>query len=64
MEKTKEAIVNASMLPLSIIIVGVGNADFEAMRELDGDAVKLSSYGRFAQRDIVQVRPVVYPEIC
>lgn len=56
MEKTKEAIVNASTLPLSIIIVGVGNADFEAMRELDGDSVKLSYCNRFAQRDIVQVR--------
>ena len=29
MTATKEAIVNASHLPLSIIIVGVGNADFK-----------------------------------
>ncbi|CAL4167831.1 unnamed protein product, partial [Meganyctiphanes norvegica] len=54
MPMTKEAIVNASILPLSIIIVGVGNADFDAMEELDGDNVRLSSNGRFAQRDIVQ----------
>lgn len=54
---TKEAIVNASKLPLSIIIVGVGNADFDAMEELDGDNVRLSSNGRFAERDIVQFVP-------
>ena len=29
MEATKNAIVRASSLPLSIIIVGVGDADFE-----------------------------------
>ena len=27
----------ASELPMSIIIVGVGNADFQAMEELDAD---------------------------
>ena len=46
----------ASNLPLSIIIVGVGNADFEAMEELDGDTVRLTAPdGRVASRDIVQV---------
>ena len=45
------------MLPLSIIIVGVGNADFDAMEELDGDTVRLSSNGRYAERDIVQFVP-------
>ena len=45
----------ASSLPLSIIIVGVGNEDFEAMDELDGDDVRLSCRGRQAERDIVQV---------
>ncbi|ROT71173.1 copine-8 [Penaeus vannamei] len=54
MQQTKEAIVNASTLPLSIIIVGVGGAEFDAMEELDGDAVRLSSNGRYASRDIVQ----------
>lgn len=57
MPNTKEAIVNAASLPLSIIIVGVGGAEFEAMEELDGDAVRLSSNGRFAERDIVQFVP-------
>ena len=48
----------ASVLPLSIIIVGIGDADFEAMDELDGDEERLSSRGRYAERDIVQVRRV------
>ncbi|KAM8930040.1 copine-9 isoform 2-T2 [Pelodytes ibericus] len=57
MVPTKEAIVNASSLPLSIIIVGVGPAEFDAMEELDGDEVRVSSRGRFAERDIVQFVP-------
>jgi len=55
MEATKRAIVAASSLPLSIIIVGVGQADFSAMDELDGDTQRLSADGRLAERDIVQV---------
>ena len=49
--------MDASRLPLSLIIVGVGAADFDAMEELDGDVVRLSSNGRFADRDIVQFVP-------
>ena len=49
--------MNASSLPLSIIIVGVGRANFAAMDELDGDAVRLSYEGKFADRDIVQFVP-------
>lgn len=37
MDQTKEAIVAASALPMSIIIVGVGGADFAMMEELDSD---------------------------
>ncbi|KAH7731119.1 Copine-8 [Aphelenchoides avenae] len=37
MYETKAAIQAACSLPLSIIIVGVGNADFSKMDELDGD---------------------------
>ena len=47
--------LQASSLPLSIIIVGIGDANFEAMNVLDGDDVRLSSRGRYAERDIVQV---------
>ncbi|KAL4226439.1 Copine-9 [Mactra antiquata] len=57
MPQTCEAIVNAASLPMSIIIVGVGDADFQAMEILDGDDVRLSSRGRQAERDIVQFVP-------
>ncbi|VDP89860.1 unnamed protein product [Echinostoma caproni] len=53
--QTRAAIVNASSLPLSIIIVGVGPANFDEMEELDGDEIRLTSRGRAAVRDIVQV---------
>uniref|UniRef100_A0A8C7JXD4 Copine family member 9 n=1 Tax=Oncorhynchus kisutch TaxID=8019 RepID=A0A8C7JXD4_ONCKI len=57
MVQTKEAVVNAAALPMSIIIVGVGPAEFDAMEELDGDEVRVSSKGRIAERDIVQFVP-------
>lgn len=52
-----QAIIRASTLPMSIIIVGVGNADFTAMHELDADTVPLVFNGVQAQRDIVQFVP-------
>ena len=59
MEQTKSAIVDAALLPISIIIVGVGVADFAAMDELDGDTVRLTDQrGRKASRDIVQFVPL------
>lgn len=58
MHQTKHAVINASCLPISIIIVGVGNADFDAMDELDSDEVRLSVDGRYAERDIVQFVPL------
>ncbi|KAK2509407.1 hypothetical protein MC885_021427 [Smutsia gigantea] len=57
MAQTKEAIVNAAKLPMSIIIIGVGQAEFDAMVELDGDDVRISSRGKLAERDIVQFVP-------
>nr|XP_026695754.1 copine-3 [Ciona intestinalis] len=59
MEQTSHAIVRASNLPLSIIIIGVGNADFTAMEFLDGDQGVLASLvdGTKAARDIVQFVP-------
>ncbi|EEE63497.1 hypothetical protein OsJ_18313 [Oryza sativa Japonica Group] len=59
-QETKDSIVRASDLPLSILIVGVGNADFKQMEILDGDNGKRleSSTGRIATRDIVQFVPM------
>uniref|UniRef100_A0A7N5P7P8 Copine 7 n=1 Tax=Ailuropoda melanoleuca TaxID=9646 RepID=A0A7N5P7P8_AILME len=58
MADTREAIVRASHLPMSIIIVGVGNADFTDMQTLDGDdGVLRSPRGEPALRDIVQFVP-------
>ena len=37
MDATKQAIIDNSNLPFSIIIVGVGGADFDTMDELDSD---------------------------
>lgn len=52
---TTEAIVAASSQPLSIIIVGVGNADFSGMNFLDSDKQPLRApSGAAAARDIVQ----------
>jgi len=40
MEESKDAIIDMTHLPISIIIVGVGNANFGKMDELDGDDVQ------------------------
>lgn len=54
-EATCQAVVNASKLPMSVIIVGVGGADFEAMERLDADGGPLRTHsGESAARDIVQ----------
>uniref|UniRef100_A0A8C3AWH6 Copine-3 n=1 Tax=Cyclopterus lumpus TaxID=8103 RepID=A0A8C3AWH6_CYCLU len=58
LDQTRDAIVRASRLPLSIIIVGVGPADFKAMELLDGDdGVLRSTVGEAVARDIVQFVP-------
>lgn len=57
MEKTIDLIVGCSELPLSIIIVGVGEADFSNMVRLDGDNGLFDSKGRRARRDVVQFVP-------
>ena len=54
MDATKAALVRASTLPMSVIIVGVGNEDFSEMVKLDADDRALSFGGVRAQRDIVQ----------
>ena len=51
MPKTKEHLAKLSTLPCSVVIIGVGEEDFENMVELDGDGPeKLPG----AARDIVQ----------
>ena len=58
LQETIDCIVAASLLPLSIIIVGIGNADFKKMEILDGDEVPLvSSSGQKRMRDLVQFVP-------
>ena len=55
MIETKDLIVASTTLPLSIIIIGVGNETFANMVELDGDNGTLRDQnGRAASRDIVQ----------
>ena len=56
MQATVAEIVKASSLPLSIIIVGIGNEDFSDMDHLDGDD-GLQHGGVKAHRDIVQFVP-------
>ncbi|KAF2069002.1 hypothetical protein CYY_009678 [Polysphondylium violaceum] len=57
-DNTIEAIVKASVLPLSIVIVGVGKDSFTNMVVLDGDDGLLVSNGVRAERDIVQFVPL------
>lgn len=61
MDETVREIVRASYLPVSIVIVGVGGADFEKMDILDADEEPLSAVidGKltYQQRDNVQFVP-------
>jgi len=45
MDKVLDLIVKCCSLPLSIIIVGIGNADFTNMNRLDGDGGLFNSKG-------------------
>jgi hypothetical protein len=55
MDITKDLLCEAASLPISVIIIGVGNADFTNMVELDGDEVPLTNkHGLRIERDIVQ----------
>ena len=54
LEATMVAIIKASSLPVSIIIVGVGDADFTEMNALDSDDRLLRHGNLVATRDIVQ----------
>ena len=54
LDATLQSIIAASDLPMSIIIIGVGEEDFSAMEALDSDDNLLRANGRVASRDIVQ----------
>jgi hypothetical protein len=55
MKDTIDCIVEGSNLPLSIVIIGIGKADFTNMEILDGDEEPLiDSFGNIRKRDIVQ----------
>lgn len=56
MPKTKSLVVDLSVMPCSVIIIGLGDAEFDNMYELDGDAPnKLhDDANRPVARDIVQ----------
>ncbi|KAF9381358.1 Copine-8 [Podila verticillata] len=57
MDNTVRAIVEGSRLGLSIIIVGIGNANFDNMNVLDADDEPLRANGKVMARDIVQFVP-------
>lgn len=57
MDRTIDLIIQAANLPLSIIIVGIGSANFDNMNRLDGDNGLYSSNGVRCARDIVQFVP-------
>ena len=58
LQDTIDILVEASSLPLSVIIIGIGNEDFSKMEVLDGDEVPLKSRsGKIRTRDIVQFVP-------
>ena len=54
MPSTIDEVIALAKLPCSIIIVGVGDADFSSMEELDGDGGRLRNHREAAERDIVQ----------
>jgi hypothetical protein len=54
MDESISAIIQASKQPMSVIIVGVGNADFTDMNVLDADKGMLKRGSNVAERDIVQ----------
>ena len=57
-QNTIDAVIEASFLPFSLIIIGIGNDHFQEMIELDGDDVQLiSSTGVRRMRDVVQFVP-------
>jgi hypothetical protein len=58
LNETIDVLVEASFLPISVIIIGIGYADFSGMEVLDADEQPLyDRHGRKAARDLVQFVP-------
>jgi hypothetical protein len=58
LQETVDCLVQASKLPLSVIIVGVGYENFNKLVQLDSDKSMLQdSRGEKALRDVVQFVP-------
>lgn len=50
-----DLLIQCNTLPISIIIVGIGEGEFKIMQELDDDNCEMvDSQGRHTQRDLVQ----------
>ena len=59
-DNTIDALVEGSFLPLSVIIIGVGNDNFDTMKILDDDKNPLIDFkGVRAVRDLVQFVPFI-----
>ena len=54
LEETKKVLVGLSRLPVSVVLVGVGQGDMRQLALLDSDKARLSSGDSQAVRDIVQ----------
>ena len=55
MKETTKLLVECASLPLSVIIIGIGDADFSNMVTLDGDEEPLKDFdGNVTKRDLVQ----------
>lgn len=58
MGDTTHELVQCARLPLSVIVVGIGNGDFKMMEELDDDDMRMTDKnGKRTERDLVQFVP-------
>ena len=58
MKDTCHELVQCSHLPISVIVVGIGNGDFKLMEELDDDDMQMvDNNGKRTERDLVQFVP-------
>lgn len=56
-EATVRELIKLSMLPLSVVIIGLGTEDFHKMQDLDGSNGALRRGNEFAAREFVQFVP-------